>query len=267
MKINCIKFVFISVIIFQTIIISKVTSQKNVIVDDYFQLDAMKFNRYTKWIVDSINSNDNYYFKSVFWYKPIANCIFFVFGSQTSYPNKVATIKLYTNLFYKVFEYDLRIHAGEILEKSVIEPIQTKKFKECPNEKYLNFVYTDYVNVVVLMGGNERFGFHIMILTNAVTNMTYKERTDLVKSKIGQIEALENVVQVKSMNCSLTKPTIETFEEAQFRKCKQLNDLKTMEWFNKRVVLCLIISGLLWIIIYGIHWICVRRSRMVIVPF
>lgn len=289
MKISGITLISYTFVVIQLISILRTTYSRDESVVGYYELEPTLFGPF-EWRVDSINSNNKHCFKSIFWYKPVAYCLRFrIILDLESEPNRTDSVRSYipTNqklsntkqnvsvIFYYQTEknkYVLKSNTVIVHGKFLIYPNQAEKHDDCPNENFLSFVYTDYTNVIVLASGNAKCGPQIMIFRSFITSLTYLKRMELVESKIGHVLNLTNMVQVGFLKC-LSKPILEMFEEAVYLQCKEFNTLKSKkkkEFYkfnsNNIFLLLLILSSLLWIIIYGVHWISNRRSRTLIGP-
>lgn len=78
-------------------------------------------------------------------------------------------------------------------------------------DKWLKFVYTNYLNVVVIFGNDS----YIMVLWSNDTNMTYEQRMTLIQLKVRHLLDWNNLKKEGSMddikigsNQSLMKPLL-----------------------------------------------------------
>lgn len=249
----------------QTILIWETTTQE-VIVEDYTYLDLLKFRGSQMWIIDSININDNHIFNSIFLFKSFAFCLQLEIGCSLFEKPSSHPI-LFITVYFKNTTKWSKSYYGPVNGTFLNDNSNDYRFPGCPPEKRLNFVYTDYLNVIVLLGGDERSGPQIMILKSKNTNMTNVQRMDLIKSKIKHSFVFENLKKIEPIACPSWQEIYEKHKTIYLPKCKKFIELKEEEkkyFIYKCFLIVLVVTGLLWIIVYGIYWMKARKN--VIVP-
>lgn len=251
-----------ALLIFHTLAILNIVTQE-VPTNDYTQIKSLEFDRNRVWFVESINTNDNHCFHSIFLYKHIAFCLLF----EIVFQNKLNRTVLYM-YFHSSRRNMLMAYEGPGKFLTDISPII--QYKGCPREKRLELVYTDYLNVVVLKGGDSRSGPHIMVLRSNTTSMTYKERMLLIKTKVEYLFDFKSLQLVQPYDCSLKENLIEEFKTTNLRKCKDFNERKERErvsdMIRKPPLLALAVCGLFWIIVIGVSWFIKKRNRASVAP-
>lgn len=232
-------------------------------VDAYYNhLNPLKFHKNESWIVDSTNINDNYAFHSIFWYKPLAYCLLFTFETN-NIRNSPVKSGLRMLLYFRDEPHPLMLVEGAVDGTDLVSAVHFVMLDGCPNEEQLNFLFTDYLNVVVLLGAGDPP--HMMILRSSSTNMTYDERMKLVQSKMRRSLKKFNVLKVQHQSCSTIVKTLAELRNTQLGICIKLNKMKEEKAFDMFVLLP-IVAGFVWIIIYVAYWIADKRKSSVIVP-
>lgn len=245
---------FLLYILWIFIALEKISSQ------DYIRLEPEKFQYRLTWIIDSVNRNKDYSSYSIFWSKQNASC----FRIKMSAENSTLLITLTIEDYLTSIHFVGKVH-GKMLNlkesHDLINPL-------CPNEKEIDFFYTDYLNIVVLLGHDFWSGPHVMILRSQSTNMTYKERMDLVKSKLNGIFDFKSLRKVEDRPlCKMRTTSFDNFIKIQYRKCQQYIQCKKSERLLYQVLITgLALGGALWIIIFGIYCIRKRQAKAIIAP-
>lgn len=109
-------------------------------------LDPTKFNQSEIWTVEAVNHNKNLFFHSVFQLKELAYCLLFKIGCVKH--DRAPQLEM--QVFYQSVSHPLFSMIGPVAASTFIYPLDHEKDKECPLTERLNFLYTDYLNVVVL---------------------------------------------------------------------------------------------------------------------
>lgn len=237
--------------------------------NDYFEVEPKKFDINLVWFVDSININNNHCFYSIFLYHELAYCyIFQIAPIQLDKPPAKPSLKIHLN--FKNPKLLVLSLFGDIDGKVLTNIKFDNDFTECPSEKQMEFVYTDYVNVVVLKGGDSRCGPHIMVLGSHTSRMTYEERMNLIEPKISHSLDFKSLKQVEPNECKTMKTITEEFKEINLRKCRELIEVMkkegTSEMIQRSLMLALIASGLLYILINGLCWVVKHRNWCLVNP-
>lgn len=243
--------------------------------DDYSQLEPEKFDKDRMWFVDAMNTNDNYQFYNVFYYKNLSYCLLIeIYRAQLE--NPPAKKGLFVNLSYNSLKHWLMRYYGPVHSKFLYlkgEDFINEDFIGCPHEKRLEFVYTDYQNVVVLLGGDSGTGPHVMVLRSNTTNMTYKQRMTLIKLKLKPLLDLKNLKKVGIDDC-IAEGDVKEFKEDKLLKCKKFIAIMEEEMkrsiitdmIRKSLLVAIALSGFLCIILNGAWWFIQRKNRFQVAP-
>lgn len=249
----------------------KIKSQE-VKTHDYKLLNAQKFSKNITWAIDSVDKNNVFSSHSLFWYKKYASCLLVKIGP---FRMKGSTLNSGINIEFslKTFGHLITGFQGIVLDQSVNGSTFSydSDQKVCLDSKKLNFLFTDYLNMVVISTDDDWTKPHIMILRTSITNMTNKERMDLIRSKMKHLLDFDDLVKVEPYPfcCALEKshwqikntyyPICTEFIQSQIRKTKFERLFRTM-------LVIFVLLGLVWITIYGMFWISQRRIRTIVVP-
>lgn len=216
MILNQISLLLYTLFILETL--QRTNSQK--INDDYERLEPEKFQARLNWTIDSLNINTDHSSYSFFWYKQNAAC-FVIKIDPTGSSSLIITILMVH--FAQAFTGTVHGKILKLLENYYANP-------GCPDEKEIHFLYTDYTNVVVLLGYDEWAGPHIMILKSQSTNLTYEERMKLVESKVKGLFDFKSLKKVEGWpSCNMTLKDMDDFKRVQYRKCKKIFQLMKSE--------------------------------------
>lgn len=229
--------------------------------DVYSVLDPSKFHGLTFWLFDLVNVNDNHYFQSFFMYKEVAFCLDFIIRLMPTVTPPALSIQMnFQNTAYSFIFYGSSV--GKVLNNNFT---RKNEFKGCPRENRLEFVFTDYLNVLVLKGGDSWSGPHVMVLRSKKSNMTYEQRMQLIDLKIKDSLDFDSLKKVEVDDCSSKERLLEGLMRTKLRKCWELNELKDKDVIRRSLWLALVASGILWITLNGICWVVKQRNGTLVV--
>lgn len=220
--------------------ITAVCKTTAVATENHFQLEPFKFDEDRKWIVDSINTNAHHQFYNIFYITNISYCLIIeIHNIRSGNP--------------QWFHIDLNFQSTENLFITYHGQVNGKFFNgrlalydetdwEC--DKRLKFIYTDYINVVVLFGDDSYSGPHIMVLRSNDTNMTYEQRMSLIEPKIAPFFDFKNLKKVERIDCE----KIDHWEskDTSLRKCWEFHLNK-----KRKIISDIIGYFLLFVIVVG----------------
>lgn len=230
--------------------------------DDYFQLEIQKFQKDRLWLVDLVNMNNNHCFQGFFMFKDNAFCISFNMFKVEGENGPGLSILMIRNSD----KYIIRTFFGQNIGNILYDHKETFNENRCPTEKRLEFVYTDYENVIVFKGGDSRSGPHVMVLRSDTTEKTFQDRMNLVKRKITHFLDFQSLKKVEPEDCKLVIQS----QPTKLLKCKEFNEIKEREkvsdMIRKSLLLAVAASGILWIIMYGLCWFVKRKKKSLVAP-
>lgn len=191
------KFFSVTILILLAMAFEKIKSQE-VKTHDYELLNSQKFSRNIIWEIDSVDKNNDFSSHSLFWYKKYASCLLVKIGP---FEIKGSTLNSGINIEFslKTIKHVITGFQGIVFGQSVNGSTFSydSNQKVCLNSKKLNFIFTDYLNVVVISTVDDWTKPHIMILRASITNMTYEEGMDLIRSKMKHLLDFDDLVRVK----------------------------------------------------------------------
>lgn len=257
---NQIMCLFIKILIFKTIL--KVSSKgiDNNLINDYYRLEFKKFQGRSNWNIDAINKNTDYSSYSLFWHKQNASC--YLFQIESTSENLIIEVLTRDLIIITSLAFSARAH-GNIL--NVVTTHDNER--GCPDQQEIQFLYTDYLNVIVLLGHDSWSGPHIIILKSTSTTLTYKALKDLVNSKVNPSLDYGDLIKVESLAwCNMTRKTEEEFMNSHYFKCRKYIQFKKSEQIRRILLSILTITGVVWITLSVLYWIRKRRARAVVAP-
>lgn len=228
---------------------------------EYYELQPEKFNQSEVWNVDATDTNDIFTSYSLFWYKKFANCMKIDLKQEKFVGQIMQETILSINILKTTFHGFIGVPNGKFLNLTDLNNNTI-----CPEEKYLKFDYTDYQNVIVLIGGDKRSD--VMILSSESSQMTFDERMTLVKN-ITDIN-FKLLRRPDIVDCP-SKAELMKFYNIKRLKCGKLTKQRRREELAEEVFrnipLILALAGVSLMITYGVLQINNCRKRVVIVPF
>lgn len=229
----------------------------------YSQLDPLKFDLERIWLVDTINTNDNYQFYNIFFFKNFAYCLkIHTYRKDVQNPPWIHLVLFLKSSGRWIVDYYGSVD-GKVLNVKLLSEFKTDP--DC--NKRLEFVYTDYINVIVLLAGDSYSGPHIMVLRSSDTNMTYEQRMALIQPKV-RLD-FKTLKRVKPEDC-IAMEKLSKFNETTFPNCKEfdanMKRITISDMVRKSLLLTIVVSGLLCIITNGVCWFVKRRNRAVVAP-
>lgn len=233
--------------------------------DNYSQLEPLKFNLERIWLVDAINTNDYYQFYNVFYFKKFAYCLM-----MHTYRKDVESPPwIHLALFFKSSGQWIVGYYGYV-DGKVLNVKVFSDFKTDPDcNKRLEFVYTDYTNVIVLLAGDSYSGPQLMVLRSNDTNMTYEQRMGLIQLKVKYSLDFKTLKRVEPEDC-ITMEKLAKFNETTFPNCKEFHEAMKEKIISdivrKSLLVAIVVSGLLCIILNSVFWFVKRKNRNVVTP-
>lgn len=225
------------------------------------QLVTEKFDMDRWWYVDAINTNDNHRFYNIFYFKNISSCLLIViFNSRIDNPPWIRI-----QLGFKSVRNLIMRSNGAVYGKFITDDNVDDNFIGCPHDIRLEFIFTDYYNVVVLLGDDSSTGPHIMILRSNDTNMTYEQRMALIEPTIKPFLNLTNITKVEIGDCD-TMVSLTEFNATTFRKCTEFNERRKRKIITKSILLAIAGSGLLGIFLLIGCWFVNRKNKALVAP-
>lgn len=225
----------------------------------FTQLNPKQFDKNEIWLIDFTNLNDNHCFRSIFWFNCIAFCVRLTFIYQEFSSSMPHFLQIH---LYHVEEY-LIVRSGGPVSGNLIHQ-DGRKNNTCLDEEFTTVLYTDYLNVIVLQGGDENFGHHLMILRSKSSNMTFNDSLTLVKENTKL--KLESLVRVVPISCNENR--LNDIRDTYSTKCTNCTKTKNVEGLNNYLwIIIFPTAGLLWAAIVMACWIIERKNRNVVVPF
>lgn len=145
---NQIRFLFCILLIIEAF---KKISFAEILVAAQTQIEQTKFNALSEWTIDAINRNKDYSSCSIFWFKQNASCF---------------VLKMEPTTYGFIIEFYIRnqnkqINRSNTIVKTFSAVVDGKRLifekmdiddRGCPDLKEVHLVFTDYLNIIVLLG-------------------------------------------------------------------------------------------------------------------
>lgn len=252
---------FLTLFLLCSNVICKVTVAETV---DHFQLEPRKFDYNNRWwFIDATNTNDNHQFYNIFYFTTISYCLLIdIYCFDHGNP-----LGLKIDLLFQSSKRWIITYQGPIDGNFLYGAVDTVDYFTDPGcDKRLEFVYTDYLNVIVLLAGDSYSGLHIMVLRSNNTNLTYEQRMSLIEPAIKHLLHFKNLKKVQQDECITMSQTAQKL----IANCTEFNaNMKRKiisDMICKSLLLAFVISGLLCITINVVCWVVKRRNRAKVAP-
>lgn len=248
----------ISFILYFTAVVKAAEATTN----NYSQLEPEKFDKDRIWLVDLINTNDKHHFYNVFYFKNISYCLFF----KMQFSNFENAPGIYMRMYFKSSFFALFF--GIVHGKFIYYKGKDDDFSGCPREKRLEFVYTDYTTIVVLMGDDSSSDRHIMVLRSSDTNMTNEQRKTLIESRTKLFLDFDNLKKEDNVDC-------DSIDYLEYKKTTLHKCLAFFEIMKKKInsdiigyllLLSIVVVSLSCIIFKSFRWFVKRKIRAQVAP-
>lgn len=227
-------------------------------------LNILNFNTDDTWVVDAFGPNEIYNYHSIFWYEGIGHCLTVRIIPKSA---NAVQIQLQTKDLTNLLTIDGFVNGNVLYNlKYNIE------YDNCPNQDFLDIVYTDYQNVVAIKGNTTRSMIgNLIILKNLNTSLTHEELKSIEKSIFLHFHHEYTVNIEANMSCSENVNFTNLFH-ALAHGCALLNTeiiekQQQFNWMTFKIFLTLsVIAGFVWIFVYVKYWLSDKRKRNIIVP-
>lgn len=153
-------------------------SPTEIAINDYERLEPKKFEQKLNWAIDMVNRNEDHSSNSIFSYKQLISCFYIQI-----HPNNELTTRPGLTIKLHMGNVGAAVFSGRVYGKMLKIDNRLLIDRACPDEREIHFLYTDYSNVVVLLGLDSWSGPHIMTLKSSSTNMTYADTINQIKGE------------------------------------------------------------------------------------